>query len=160
MLTECSVEGCARARHSSRGYCSLHYGRWRRTGDPEYAHDRKGQRVDEAPPRPVRVCGIDDCGRPHKAHGLCELHHTRAKRGQDVLAAPARREHARTHEAALRALAKKLVELQVVEHQEDAQRLVATLVLVWPGASPVWEEVGDARLEVLGEVGGPSLFGL
>lgn len=29
----CSIEGCNRA-HYGRGYCTLHWNRWRRTGDP------------------------------------------------------------------------------------------------------------------------------
>lgn len=32
--TECSVEGCDRPVVNTRGWCALHYQRWRRTGDP------------------------------------------------------------------------------------------------------------------------------
>src|SRR5262245_9342106 len=32
-MTECSVDGCHRPVHA-RGWCSLHYGRWRRLGNP------------------------------------------------------------------------------------------------------------------------------
>ena len=32
-VRECSIDGCTRL-HTSRGFCSLHYGRWKRNGDP------------------------------------------------------------------------------------------------------------------------------
>lgn len=33
-MQTCSVEGCGRP-HDARGFCSAHYGRWKRYGDPE-----------------------------------------------------------------------------------------------------------------------------
>lgn len=35
MTRTCAVEGCDRPGVAARGYCSLHYQRWRRHGDPE-----------------------------------------------------------------------------------------------------------------------------
>ena len=32
----CTIEGCSR-KHSGRGWCTYHYGKWRKTGDPTYA---------------------------------------------------------------------------------------------------------------------------
>jgi hypothetical protein len=31
-----------------------------------------------------RICSIDDCGRPHQAHGLCGAHNERRKSGLDL----------------------------------------------------------------------------
>lgn len=36
----CSVEGCPKAADASRGWCRMHYGRWRRTGDTGEASAR------------------------------------------------------------------------------------------------------------------------
>lgn len=33
-MIECSVEGCSNPKCNSRGWCSKHYQRWRKTGDP------------------------------------------------------------------------------------------------------------------------------
>lgn len=38
------------------------------------------------PPKTNRVCGIEGCGRPHNAKGLCKAHYSRSQRGQDLTA--------------------------------------------------------------------------
>lgn len=63
----CSVEGCDRP-HLSRGYCSAHWQRWKRKGDPGAA-DVQSPRPERAP-----VCTVEGCERPHVALGYCTLH--------------------------------------------------------------------------------------
>lgn len=60
----CTIEGCERP-HLARGWCSLHYYRWRSTGTTE-------------PPPPRRThgkhstycagCRCDDCTEAHRVH--------------------------------------------------------------------------------------------
>ena len=62
----CSVEGCGR-KHSCRGYCTLHYQRWRQYGTPA------------GKTRPT-TCTVDGCGRAVAARGWCDTHYRRWKR--------------------------------------------------------------------------------
>lgn len=48
MVRMCEVDGCERD-HYGRGWCSLHYGRWRSTGDP------LGLRIDKGLPMEERL---------------------------------------------------------------------------------------------------------
>lgn len=75
MRGECSVSGCSRP-HEARGYCSLHYRRWRnRGGDP-------GVKL-KGPASPDGLCTVDRCGRKATARGLCKAHYDRLKRNPD-----------------------------------------------------------------------------
>ena len=50
----CGIEGCER-RHEARGWCSLHYKRWRRLGDPEGKAQRQGAPTLSGPDGAVRL---------------------------------------------------------------------------------------------------------
>jgi hypothetical protein len=65
----CSVLGCGK-RHEARGWCPMHYRRWRLYGDPLLI----------APPRHPDGCAIEDCDRSHYANGWCENHYARLRR--------------------------------------------------------------------------------
>lgn len=57
----------------ARGWCSMHYSRWREHGD-----------VNWEPPTP-RLCSIEGCARPHMARGYCQFHWARWHKHGDPL---------------------------------------------------------------------------
>lgn len=70
---DCSVEGCGK-KEMARGWCSMHYTRWTRYGDPEYAvRDRQ-----EAMGRD-HSCLVIDCDLAAVAKGLCPKHYRRKR---------------------------------------------------------------------------------
>lgn len=67
----CTLKGCPRP-YVAKGYCRLHYDRWRRTGDvgsldPFYVYNR--------PP----ACQLEGCKRPQATKGWCKLHYGRIR---------------------------------------------------------------------------------
>ena len=69
----CSVDGCE-AKHYGRGYCQLHWWRWRRYGDALVSRPRGGPR------KPARPCHVPDCWRAVTCKNLCSLHYGRMMR--------------------------------------------------------------------------------
>lgn len=55
----CSIEDCDRSA-KARGWCMLHYKRWRSTGTTD---------------RDLPTCSLDGCDRPQRKHGRCEDHY-------------------------------------------------------------------------------------
>ena len=72
----CKIDECDR-EHAGRGYCQLHYNRWKRNGDPLVVKERGRAR---------KVCSVDGCDKPHTARGWCRLHYRqwRDKGGLEV----------------------------------------------------------------------------
>lgn len=71
-LRPCLVEGCegvSGVRGTARGWCSTHYQRWQRHGDPLAVVVRGG-----------KTCSVAECGKPVKSDGICSKHHTRLLR--------------------------------------------------------------------------------
>lgn len=63
MKPPCSVDGCG-SLALSRGWCSKHYDRWRRNGDPVAV-------------RGATTCAEDGCQRLTVGQGWCEAHYSR-----------------------------------------------------------------------------------
>lgn len=63
---ECKILDCHNESHS-RGWCSKHYSRWRRTGDPTGSTYRKSK-YDP-------VCTLKECKNNHHSGGLCGIHY-------------------------------------------------------------------------------------
>lgn len=64
----CSSEGCnGDASRGGRGFCSSHWHRWKRYGDP--LKGRPPLNLDHGP-----LCSIEDCGRPYYGRGYCSRH--------------------------------------------------------------------------------------
>lgn len=73
----CSVENCERpVEHKTKGWCDMHYRRWRRHGDPT---------IKKVKPKTGCICEIEGCNRPVKGDGLCNVHWCRRKRHGDPL---------------------------------------------------------------------------
>ncbi len=68
VVRSCSVEGCGR-QVEARGWCSMHYLRWKRTGNVATA------KPDRKQTRHFQTCVIDSCDRPVHALGWCSFHY-------------------------------------------------------------------------------------
>lgn len=73
----CSIEGCEK-RVKNRGWCSMHYERFRKHGDPLVT--LTPQRGHGRP-----VCSIEGCGKPSVGRGWCVMHWTRWSKHGDPL---------------------------------------------------------------------------
>ena len=73
-MTSCVVDGCVR-NHIARGYCTKHYQRWAKFGDPLADHSRRRG-----------TCTIPECGRATEAKGYCGKHYQRFLKHGDPLA--------------------------------------------------------------------------
>jgi len=71
----CSVEGCENDV-LARGWCTRHYYRWRRTGEPGPVESR---RITNA----GRTCSVDGCDRDAEKLGMCGMHYLRYKKSGD-----------------------------------------------------------------------------
>lgn len=73
----CLIEECD-SKQIARGWCSKHYQRWLRTGDPLKVRQNKEN---------SGVCSILNCGRVYYGLDFCERHYKRFKKYGDPLAA-------------------------------------------------------------------------
>jgi hypothetical protein len=70
-LRICSIEGCGK-QHYAKGYCALHWKRWKLHGDPL---------ADKRPKK--TLCTISGCGKASQARGYCHTHYQRWKKYGD-----------------------------------------------------------------------------
>lgn len=70
----CTVPDCDRPQNA-RGWCKMHWKRWRRNGDPSAR-----QRV---PHGPEVICAVDGCDRPAVGRLWCAMHYQRWKKHGD-----------------------------------------------------------------------------
>lgn len=68
----CQVQECDRPA-LARGWCTAHYERWRKHGDP------LGGGAFRKPRRQRRMCPVPGCGRESKTTGLCPMHYQRQR---------------------------------------------------------------------------------
>jgi hypothetical protein len=65
------LAGCTRPV-KGRGYCELHYRRWRKHGDPTVVLQRNYLPLGE-----TRLCEVEGCTSKHAARGFCGMHYQR-----------------------------------------------------------------------------------
>lgn len=78
-MKTCTVEGCNR-KHASKGYCSMHYKRWRSHGHTDSTR---------AEPNLQEGCSLEECDSSFWARGFCRTHYHRLVRYGDPLGGPA-----------------------------------------------------------------------
>ena len=71
----CTIDGCT-GRHASRGWCEMHYSRWKRWGDPLTL---KVARTSDG------LCRVDGCSSPPRGLGWCSKHYQRWRTHGDPL---------------------------------------------------------------------------
>lgn len=75
----CSVNGCA-SKILARGWCSKHYQRWLKTGDPEYASNRTDTERHAG-----KVCEVQGCESARRKRLWCDSHYWRWRMHGDPL---------------------------------------------------------------------------
>lgn len=73
----CAIEGCDKFV-LGRGWCSAHYNRWRKTGDP------LGIRPGRYDGYVVPTCSVEGCERTSRTWGLCPMHYQRKRNSGDA----------------------------------------------------------------------------
>lgn len=71
MTRACTVEGCARP-HYGLGYCTIHYTRFKKHGDPLAGGLKRN------------TCSIEGCSAAVHGQGLCSWHYQRLRSGKDM----------------------------------------------------------------------------
>lgn len=63
----CDVEGCSRTMANWRGWCTLHYQRWRKNGNPALTKRHLNA--------PGATCSHEGCTKQPKSRGMCRPHY-------------------------------------------------------------------------------------
>lgn len=74
-MRKCEVDGCGK-KVMAKGWCSSHYKRWYRHGDPL---------AGGVPRKKGRLCSIEGCGRPYEGKSYCKIHYQRFNETGDPL---------------------------------------------------------------------------
>lgn len=77
MSEVCSIEGCTKPL-SCKGWCTMHYCRWRRHGDPLFVQQKKSK----------QICKINGCDKLSVSRGLCSGHYHKLLRYGDPVYNP------------------------------------------------------------------------
>lgn len=75
VMKKCSVEGCNNKKHVKIGYCSKHYEKFKKYGDP-----LAGRSNIYLPGEAPKLCTVDKCNSVHDHGGLCHAHYLRKKK--------------------------------------------------------------------------------
>lgn len=72
---QCNVASCPKPANGNRGWCTAHYLRWYRHGDPEWVR----------PKRQRPTCSVEGCESEVRRNGLCSAHSMKEWRYGDPL---------------------------------------------------------------------------
>ncbi len=75
-MATCAVPGCKNPT-SAKGWCSMHYMRWKRHGDPEV--------IVRTPARAPQQCSVPWCDKWAVTRGWCRLHYDRWRKTGSAL---------------------------------------------------------------------------
>ena len=75
----CLVDGCERPRRA-KGWCEMHWQRWRATGDPGPVEAKRVSSYDG------QACAVEGCEAEAVSGGLCNAHYLRFRKHGDPLA--------------------------------------------------------------------------
>ena len=65
-MKTCDITNCGE-KHYAKGFCRMHYDRFRAHGRPGPAHKVRG----------MQNCTVEGCKNKHRARGLCDIHYGR-----------------------------------------------------------------------------------
>ena len=77
-MKQCTVDGCDKTARA-RGWCSMHYERWRKHGDPGSSKAMRPRRYEDSV-----LCECPGCEARPISKGFCSTHYTRVLRGQPL----------------------------------------------------------------------------
>jgi hypothetical protein len=77
-LVRCSVKNCVRMASSNIGWCSMHYRRYLRNGDPNVSKYRRKERT-------ISFCRVEGCSSVGDHKGWCSMHYQRQIKHGDPL---------------------------------------------------------------------------
>lgn len=80
----CDIPDCERGYYA-KGFCNLHYNRWRNNGDPLTI--KQVQKADSD------ICQVEDCGMKYHAQDYCKTHYTRMYRHGQLTLPPRRKQY-------------------------------------------------------------------
>ena len=75
----CEIRNCNKPYAGRRGWCELHYTRWRRHGNPLILIQPKQRGPLDS------ICIIEGCNNSHRARGWCNMHYVRWTRRGDPM---------------------------------------------------------------------------
>ena len=69
----CAVEGCKNGGRLKRGWCRMHYTRWKVRGDVHFEY---------SPPK--LECAFPNCEKKHNSKGYCHAHYMQVRKGLEL----------------------------------------------------------------------------
>ena len=124
IIKQCSIEGCDRSVHG-RGFCSKHYNRWHRWGDPQMVMPRgrpMGRKYDGV------ACSVNGCERQATSRGWCYRHYANWLRTENPLGLQAEKPSSKNRRIARRLKAIGMTYVDIGEIMGVSRQRIQQLV--------------------------------